>query len=363
MLKQEASLKDYYQTTLKEYQPSLALDLKLSDFHFQVLTNSEALLAKLQRYFKEFLLQESSARPSVQIIAIQGQAPEVFTEDLTIKQPDAGKTKIKEEYFNAKDGRLVRKRLTGMVFVFGDDFHLGIGPSNDNDNQIINFINNRLLELRLNQGALLGHAAAVMLPETKKGLMFAGFSGMGKSTLSLQVMNLGTTFVSNDRILTSLQGETLVMEGVAKHPRINPGTIIHNPQLASLVTDEDRKRYQAMGDDLWDLEEKYDGFIDTCYGEGKFILNNQAHALVLLNWKRNETPLKIEKVNIAERTELLPAFMKETGLFYLPSAKGREISRNVEAYLAQLSKIDVFEFSGGIDFEAAAKFCFDYLKS
>lgn len=358
MLTKDSDLKTCYQQARELYPTEHETKLQLGRYCFSVKTNNPGLKTKLDRYFKEFMA-EADATPYLEIIAIECEPPSIDREQLTVKQPDPGKTKIKEEYFNIGSTRLVRKRLTDMVFIFGSDFHLAMGPCEANDNQIVNFINNRFLELRLNLGAQLGHAAAVL--HNEKAMMFAGFSGAGKSTLSLQVMNLGTTFISNDRVLVTEEEGEVVVEGIPKHPRINPGTIVHNEKLHCLVPEDKRNDYLAMGDDLWDLEDKYDGFIDQCYGENKFKLFNKANFLILLNWKRNDDPIVMKEIDISQRRELLPAFMKETGMFYLPNEEGKKVTRTEEDYLKVLSKIRVFEFSGGVDFEKGAQFCYELL--
>lgn len=53
-----------------------------------------------------------------------GNRPEIAPDH---EEPDPGKSKVKEEYADFPDGRLVRKRLTGMVFVFGEGDHLAMG--------------------------------------------------------------------------------------------------------------------------------------------------------------------------------------------------------------------------------------------
>jgi HprK-related kinase B len=360
MITKNTNPRDFYNEVCAKHSFDHKLFLSLGKLIFEVRTNHEPLIKKLNSYFKEFLADEQPA--DIVINALESE-PLSYEEGIfTVKQPDPGKTKIKEEYINKDDSRIVRKRLTNMMFFFGQDFHLAVGPCEKNDNQIVNFINNRFLQRRLNEGCMLGHAAAVIEPTTKKGMMFAGFSGAGKSTLSLEVMNSGTHFLSNDRVLTEISDSGLIMEGIPKHPRINPGTIIHNESLLPLVTNEDLARYKKMGADLWDLEEKYDGFIDQCYGSGKFHLRHDCHFLILLNWKRNTQPLEVKKINIHDRRDLLPAFMKETGLFYLPDSSGAKVSRSEEEYLKHLERIEVYEFSGGVDFRSGAQACLELLK-
>ena len=355
MISKDLNLRDFYQKVLQENQPKEELFLQMGELVFKVLSNNKPLILKLKSYFKEFIANKGEDHLTV--VAIETSPLDYDEKSFKIKDPEPGKKKIKEEYFSNLSGQVVRKRLTNMMFFFGNDFHLGMGPCLENDNQIINFINNRFLELRLNQGAQLGHAAAVFNPKTTKGMMFAGFSGAGKSTLSLEVMKRGYSFLSNDRVLTRIEEEQVIMEGIPKHPRINPGTIIHNEYLCRLIPEKERQKYLAMGDKLWDLEEKYDGLIDQCFGEDKFKLINPCHFLIILNWKRTKSPLEIKEVNIQERKDLLPAYMKQTGLFYLPSEAGKNIKRDESAYIEHLSKLEVFEFSGGVNFKEGADFC------
>ena len=355
------SIKNFFDKCLEEFKVDSELYLKFSDQGFRVQSNNSQLIEKLKSYFGEFVSGSEDIKELnlTDVYAVETNPIPYSANDFVIKEPGPGKTKIKEEILNVNDGRIVHKKITDMFFLFGEGINLGIGPCFNNDNQVINFINNRFLEIKLNQGAMLGHAAAIIHPITKKGMMFAGFSGMGKSTLALKIMNLGADFLSNDRVLLSASESGAKMEGVAKHPRINPGTIVHNEKLLNLITQEQRQRYLDMGDALWDLEEKYDGLIDKCYGENKFKLNNEAHVLILLNWKRDGGEAVLKKIDPTEREDLLPAFMKETGAFYLPDEEGRNIGRDVQDYLKVLTRIDVYEVSGGVDFEGIAKQCYD----
>ena len=63
-----------------------------------------------------------------------------------LKDPKPGKSKIKEEYGDLEGNRLVCKRLTGMVFVFGGETNLALGPCLVNSNLVVNFINNSRIQ-------------------------------------------------------------------------------------------------------------------------------------------------------------------------------------------------------------------------
>ena len=226
---------------------------------------------------------------------------------LSIKEPDPGKTKIKEEYANLADGRIVKKRLTGMVFVFGGDRHVALGPCVSNDNQVVNFINNRFIEFLIKGGCLLFHAAGIAWKG--RGLAISGFSGTGKSTLALHIMRSGTDFISNDRVLVERSVQQLTMYGVAKMPRVNPGTVLHNDLLRSVIPAVERRKFEALPrEELWNLEHKYDAIIDECFGLEKFKLSCPMTGLVVLNWKRMDAPCDVRPVNLNRRRDLLPRF-------------------------------------------------------
>ncbi len=349
----------------------LLLDFR--GFYARVDSNSEVLISKLSDYFRDFIAPmngNAAAReyqnPTVVITAIEAPAlePDSLQLDFTVKQPDPGKTKIKEEYIDLPDGRIVRKRLTGIVYAFGNGQHFCIGPCIQNDNQVVNFINNRFIEHCLHNQCLLFHAAGVTHADEsrKTGLAMAGFSGMGKSTLALHIMSLGSVFVSNDRLMISKGGEKPMMYGVAKMPRINPGTALNNPDLHPVMNNEDRQRFSSLPlDELWNLEYKYDAFIDQCFGPNKFRISSPMSGLILLNWRRDsDQPLKMAEVCLKDRPDLMPSFMKSVGLFYDPEPDVRH-DFSEQAYLDLLQNTPVYELTGGIDFHLAAHMCMELL--
>jgi HprK-related kinase B len=116
---------------------------------------------------------------------------------------------------------------------------------------------------------------------------------------------------------------------------------------------------------LWTLEEKYDVHVERVYGPGRICARGSLSAFLVLNWDRDsDSPLRVERVNLAERPELLAAIMKSPGPFY-QFADGRffddSMSLEQAAYLHNLDAIDIFEASGGVDFEALSKHCLDEL--
>ena len=320
-------------------------------------TNEPRLAQRLREYFSDFLAQPGPVHITVD--ALEGSTLPAGYLPWTIKPPEPGKTRVKEEYVDLAGGRVVRKRLTGLMLLFGGPLNLAVGPCLANDNQVINFVNNRYIQWMLERGWLLCHAAGVA--HQGAGLALAGQAGAGKSTLALHLMSLGLNLVSNDRLLIRRLDGAPSMEGVAKLPRINPGTALNNPDLAGVIPDGDRQRFSDLPkDELWQLEHKYDVFLDQSFGPGRFELSAPFDALALLTWRHDGGPYAMEEVDLAARPDLLEAFIKSPGLFYLPEdgLEGDDPSLgqvfSPEDFLAVMQGVRIFEFSGGVDFAAAA---------
>lgn len=335
-----------------------SLFLGLGDLIIQVKSNSPVLLDELRLYFKEFISWESHA--DIQIYALEADG-EDFPYDFQKKEPDHGKTRIKEEYIDLADGRIVRKRLTGMVLLFNGRLNMAIGPCLKNSNQIVNFINNRFIEWMLRRDSLLAHASGVCLGN--RGLALAGFSGSGKSTLALHLLNQGASFVSNDRLMIRRQKQGIVMYGIPKHPRVNPGTLLSIDKLIRVMSEEHRETFSRFNpDDLWSLEYKYDVIIHEYFGEKKFLLRAPMNGLLILNWQRTDAPLAIHRVDMASRQDLLAAFMKSPGLFFQPESRAALPDFSPGQYLDMLGSSIVYEATGGVNFQQATSFCLGFLK-
>ncbi len=350
--------RDLQRRLLAAAGPRSRLDLVLSGCRVRICTDDDSLHSALLRYFREFVdrradSSENSEPADLEVLALCGETP-ALPGSLEIKEDDKGRP-AKEAWVDLADGRIVHKIRTGVVLVMGEGVELVTGPLLGHVDQVVNFVNHRLMCRFISNGGVLAHAAGIARGD--RGLVLCGNSGAGKSTLALQMMaaDPSLAFVSNDRaVLDRRTPAGTTMLGIPKQPRVNPGTVIHNPALAPLIGDAERRRYTAMPTaELRFLEEKRDAVIDRLFGPGRFRLQVTAVALVVLRWTPEGGPMQIREVTLEGRRDLQEILHKRLGLFFWPLPTPSD-----EAGLAALAKVlrgvPAYEVHGGIDFKAAS---------
>jgi HprK-related kinase B len=334
------------------------LYLALGGCRVRLRSNSTELLAGLGDYFSHVV--SDAGTPDVDIIAIERAAPELGIDFIDWKR-EPGKTGRKDSYVELPGGRLVRKLRTGMVFLQSEDHVIAAGPCLKYDNQVINFINSQYMNWLQNRGWLICHAAGLVY--RGKCLGIAGFSGGGKSTLMLHLLdNDETAYLTNDRLFMQAASGGIMARGIPKLPRINPGTIVHNEKLHSLIPAAQRAALlQLPKTELWELEEKYDVHIDRVYGPGRIVTEAPLGAFLILDWQHDsDQELQIERVELATHRELLGAVMKSPGPFYqYPDGSFLQDTAAFDeaAYLQALENVAVYVARGRIDFSALAERC------
>ena len=337
--------------------------LQLMDYRLAIRSNSERFLQCMQRYFSH-VLAASGDDVRAEVIAIERDIVNTSVEFVDWKR-EPGKTGRKDAIYDFPAGRLVRKVRTGMLFLQSDRDLIVAGPCLEYDNQVINFINSQFLNWLQNDGYLLCHAAA--LSRNGHGLAIAGLSGGGKSTLMLNLMDdAATAFVSNDRLLVRRQGETTHAVGIPKLPRINPGTIVHNPRLFPLIDENSREQLlQLDKKELWKLEQKYDANINELYGPGRIQHETGLYRFLVLNWQHDtDKELQVNRVDLSQRSDLLSAIMKPSGPFYMDTAgvfNSDDAFPEASNYLTELADVEIYEASGKVDFERLGTVCVNEL--
>jgi HprK-related kinase B len=313
------------------------------------------MAVELRHHLKEALAEAGPVAATIDVL--EGQNLSVQPDWIDWAR-EPGKAGRKDAYVDLDDGRLVHKIRTGMTFLQSSQALAAFGPCLAYPNQVINFINTQILNICKRDGWEICHAAAVT--DGHKGLAIAGLSGGGKSTAILRMMDLDTTqFVTNDRLMVRATPNSTEGLGIPKNPRINPGTILHNPRLALLLSDERKAELLQMPpEDLWQLEEKHDLFISEVYGQDRMSFTAPLTEFWVLNWSRSSTePTRLVDADLTERPDLLGAIMKSAGPFF-QDANGvflrDDEPLDPDAYLRQLKSVRIREATGAIDFDALA---------
>jgi HprK-related kinase B len=318
-----------------------------------VQSNDAAVLDALREYYACFVTPPAAFDIDVQ--ALDAPAPPIDV-PLTPQTPRSGKTRIKDEYHDYPDGRLLRKRVTGMQFYFGPDHAVAVGACRTNLNQIVNFINNRFMQIQFEQGFILAHASGVA--RNGRVLAMAGMPGRGKSTLALHLLNRGFDFVTNDGLLMRRTDGATEVLGLAKYPRVNPGTLLNNPRLVEILPPAERDRLRALPPaNLWALEQKYDVDVNRYYGPERMQTRGVLAGALILNWQRDNGPPRFAPADLDRREDLLAALMKPLTVAFFPQP-GRPLPDfSAAAYRARLAGCPIYEAAGGADFDRAADWC------
>ena len=354
-----ASMQEFVQRVAQYGKTELHLALRFGDYDLAVASNSAAMIEKLRHIFRHFLDDAPTSRFAIQIIDVPA-APELglaFTQRLSDEEDDESK----DEFCDLADGRVIRKRSNGILFASGDGIELAIGPCEEHETKTANFINSRYIQWLLHQGGVLAHAASVR--SATNGLVLAGNPAVGKTTLALRLLEHDLSLVGKDRVIVRREARGLWGYGAPKPPRINPGTAMSNPRLRPLLKAKLVAKLESLSqDELWEVAKKHDLFIEDFYGARYAAMDGPIDGIAILTWQRGSEPVRIERVSLSERRDLLKILMKSRGIFYRSPAGSSEPEPGEDAYLEVLGDCPVHEITGGLDFDHATRFCAGLLK-
>lgn len=333
-----------------------SLLLNFTGLSVRLHSNEPVLLAELASYYHSYQPNTQLNDTVLELYALE-QAPLAEQFEWLPVPREPGKTGRKEGYIDVASGRWIKKFKTGMSFLQRTEQPLAVGPCRANLAQVINFINNQFMNHYLRLGYTLGHAAAY----GKNGQVtaIASGSGGGKSTLMLRCLeDASRHFVTNDRILLAAKEQSVHAIGVAKLPRVNPGTLLHSPRLRDILPAKRQAELLTMPtDELRCLEEKYDVDVSAHYGLERIDYAGPLAKLIMLDWGHNsDQTTRLEPCDLRQNPAEIDGLRKRPGPFFHDAAgkfADLDALASLDHYAALLGNVSVYRLTGKVDFDAA----------
>ncbi len=326
---------------LTESRPLAAYErnFRIAGTPVSIAVNHPTLAARVERYFSPFA--DEPADDAIRVVGLHDLEAPLDRDRLRQLQHHSGSPK--EAYYDVDDLRVVLKTRTGVVHYLKDrEFH-AIGDLIRFPRQLLNLVSAAYAYSLRQEGYLALHAAGVSSNGT--GIAFAANSGSGKSSVALRLLEAGNDFVSNDRIYLKRDGDAVVMAGVPKWPRVNPGTLLSMESLRGLMAEEKRKLYSRMPpEELWHVEDKHDVRVDSVFGTGRIALRSRLWELYVLNWRRQSGPMSVTEVSPGDLPALVMPVTK-TSVYDPPWTAAPTDEELHEA----LGPVHVFSVRDGLD--------------
>ena len=343
----------------RQYPATHQLQIAFNDFVVDVRINNKALQKKLLHYFAEFIVNSPKSIPH-STVTVHDAPPLNFPYNYKRDIPKSPHKPIKLEWVELGEGRIVRHCKTNIHYLLNEKENCIVGPCFDQKNKVVNFINSRFIKHQVDRDYLLGHAAGVNA--NGRGIIISGNSGAGKSTLALHLVTCGANFVSNDRVVINNKANAHFF-GTLQHPRINPGTVLNNPNLKNILTPEEHRKFSRIDTEaLWQLEYKYDALIPECFGPARFVPKAPLSAVAILDWRRCDAPMSIGCLTAQEASHHLSNIIKKNDVLYLPRNKNYTVP-TIHDYTAALANTPIFIIRGGVDFSGATHKLMNFLRT
>lgn len=333
------------------------LSLHFDLIEVRVHSNEPRLLSELSDYYKSYP-KLGQAEQTIDLYAVEANIAEIDL-DWQVVDRETGKSGLKESYSDTAEGRWIWKHKTGMKMLQRVSQPIAVGPCRENLAQVINFINNQFLNHFQRLDYMLGHAAA--FSDDGDVTAVAASSGGGKSTLMLAFLeHVQNAFLTNDRLLFKRIDTGVEAIGLAKMPRVNPGTLLYSKRLNHLLSDSFKAELNQLETrELWELEHKFDVQIEEEYGPERVALKGRFKRLLLLDWELNTTePTQVVAVDVEADPRSLAGLQKRRGPFY-HDATGHfpfpDSAEPLARYVDQLQGVEVYRITGAVNFAAAVE--------
>ena len=316
--------------------------LHFEDFALTIETVDQNIIGKLRRYFGDFASEPSSADRPYSLLRIIEEEPRQADDDLA-----PWMEKGKEAFLDLPSGRFVRKLRAGISISIQEDFWSSVwtirGPISRNFGQVIGVIGAIHGLHVIDRGGSMIHASAVA-NDKDHALAVIGQSGSGRSSVAVRLLAEGFDFISNDRIILDppLATDEVVVHGLPKLPRVNPGGILDGENTRIVLDPTTREQHESSTREK-PSKGKLDLQVERVLGR-RWILNGELKAAIVLSWGSGETGLHLQKLTPDQALAEMKRVSKDFGVFDV-----RLISRSDAALAQTARRIPMYRVTGRPD--------------
>ena len=336
----------------------LRMRLRFNQFELEFASQDETLFAAVAEYYRPFIAADGKAAPDSSVYAFQlpGKSSTFNMRDFS--RVERGK-KIKEEFIDIFEGRVVRKKRSKVEMFFDGRNNVIFGSLHDNLHQVCHLINIVYSRYFLvNRGYMLWHAAAMGDPTTGKAAAIAGLGDTALNTIIMRLLEQDFCFCTYDRLMVRGGGDEVHALGYPKRPFCNAAAVLNNPRLAPIVPVEELAKLKAMpAREVLALDLTYDIPVEKIYGPDRYRLECELSSLYLIKWTadRNVQP-RITRLEPGMAMKELALYYKDLGVFDLNNCRGeRLVTPNWTHLHRTFDKIGIYMVDGFIAFDNLVK--------
>ncbi len=294
---------------------------RFADVVVEVRANDERVLRELDEYYQAFLCTDCHAKADHVVYALH--LPDAKTQErMRDFRRSEGGGRIKEEFCDLFEGRLVRKKRTLVEIFFDGRHNLIFGNLNeDSFKQLVRFINVVYSRHYLTRkGYMLWNAGAVS--RSGKAVAFAARPGMDKDAVVAAFLSGGYDFVSHDRLMVKTRDEAQPhLLGYPSQPIFSAASLLVSPRLRSLLGLRPENLASMTNEDL--QEKRYEVDVASLYGPNRFRLQADLCCMYLLQWSlTSSSPMGIHEVGSDLVLQEVPFYYKDLGVFDLNNTRG-----------------------------------------
>ncbi len=300
------------------------LNLRFGPVGICIRCNDPAVIGEIRRYHAAHVVEEKSTANGRVVYLYQHPG---FRSDYQMRDFSriAQGKKVKEEFIDIFEGRLVRKKKYEIEMYFDGMNNIMVGDLKDNVHQIALFLNVVYARTFLAGGGyMLLNAAAIA-----HGDSIIALTGGPSPSVLLAFLDQGFKLTTFDRLMVRNTGDRNHALGYHLQPRIHPGSALAMPRIADTLSAENAMRYgQLSPAELWSLNEVVPVDVSRIYGSDIWRTEGDLKAVCMLEWEpESRYKTRTEPMDTDEMLSQVSVYYKDLGVFDLNNTRGERLPR------------------------------------